>query len=731
MADASLSPVGVHASGHAQPYSGPDYHSYEISTGSPNEIDLDEIFRMLWRRRFVLLSSISVTLAIAVVYLQFAKPVYTAESLIQIEPASDNIVGIEKVASALSDDTAAITGEVQVIRSRTIAEAVVGDLADTLGAEVQGARQPEATGSGAVDRFLSHLTVRQVQRSNVISVRFDALSAANAAAAANAVADRYIESQLRNKFDATRRATDWINERLSELEATVQGSEREIEDFRARVGLVEGVQAPLLIEQLSRLNAELAGAEALATEAEARLREAEGLSGADIDTIAAVLGSTPIQNLRNDAVAMSQREAELSVQYGPEHPVWEKVRAESTILQTKIDEEVERVVENLSSEVRVAQSRVSTLGQRVQELEAVATDASLAGVQLRALERDAEADRRLYELFLARFKETTIQDGIQQADARVVSYASVPSRPSAPNKPVLLAAALVLALLLGLTLVFVIERLDQLSFSTSRELRQVLGLPVLGQIPEVRAAARDQAALLEKTGSRSSFAEAMRGIRASLLLRTSEGTSQVVLVTSSLPGEGKTTTTVGLARAMAGMGHRVLTVDCDLRRPRLHEVLGVPNHRGLAEYLEEETEAELAAHKDEQSDLMFVTAGQASPTAAELLQTVRIPKMLKRLRQDFDVIFLDAPPVLAVVDPRILARVADSTVFLVKWKETRRRVAQSAVELLLESEPKALGCVMTQVNARVMSGYGYGDAGSFYGHGKCADYYSTASGASS
>ena len=697
---------------------------------------------MLWRRRFILAGAVLSTLALALAYVQLTPPVYTAEVLIQIEPAEDNIVGIEKVASALSDDTAALTGEVQVIRSRAIANQVVSGLFEQLRPELLGTESSQAQSDGqlqatpasgrastlrsqAVDRFLSRLSVGQVQRSNVVSIRFDASDAPTAAAAANAVADQYIEAQLRTKFDSTRRATDWINGRLAELEATVQGSEREIEDFRAQVGLVEGVQAPLLVEQLSRLNAEMASAEARATEAEARLREAEGLSGADIDTIAAVLSSTAIQNLRNDAVALSQRRAELSVQYGPEHPVWEGLNAETTNLQEELDEEVSRIVENLSSERRVAQTRVSTLARRVNELEAVASEASRAGVQLRALERDAEADRRLYELFLARFKETTIQDGIQQADARVVSYANVPSRPSFPNKPIVLAAALVLSGLLGLTLVLIIERLDIAAFRTSRELQQALRLPVLGQIPIAMGTPRNLIVPVDIARSRTSFAEAVRGVRASLLLRSPEGVSQVVLLTSSLPGEGKTTTTVALARALAGTGHNVLLMDCDLRRPRLHEVLGVSNEFGLAEYLEGK-DRELSPSQEESTGLMFVTAGRASPAAAELLQTSRIADLISELRERYDVILLDAPPVLAVVDPRILAKIADSTIFLVKWGQTRRRVAQSAIELLLESEPRLVGCILNQVNTRIMSGYGYGEAGSFYGHRKCAQYYSEA-----
>ena len=422
---------------------------------------------------------------------------------------------------------------------------------------------------------------------------------------------------------------------------------------------------------------------------------------------------------------LSRRRADLSTEYGADHPVWASLNADAADLQARIQEEITRIVDNFSSEARVARTRVAELARRTEQLEGLAGDASRAGVQLRALERDADADRRLYELFLTRYKETVIQDGIQQPDARVVSYADVPTSPSHPKKPLILAAALVVSMLLGLTFAFIVERLDFTAFRTAKELERVLHLPVFGQIPALsrRARRRQGPENYALAQPHSGYAEAIRGIRTSMFLRRKEAPPpRVILVTSSLPGEGKTTTAASLARMLSRAGQRVIAIDCDLRRPRLHKALESPNGAGLVDYLIGEA-TQPRVHGDRQSDLSFITAGQAGTDASELLLSDKMSRLLDHLRECYDVVVLDSPPVLAVVDPRILAQMADATVFLVDWGKTRRKIIQAAIALLQQGDPPLLGCVLNNVDVKRLSGYGYGEAGAYYGNKKYSQYY--------
>lgn len=707
--------------------------------GQPHDLSLDIIFRTMWRRKTVIASTAGLVLASAIFYVSNTTPRYTTEALVQIEPASNTIIGIETIAGGISDDQASVLGEVQVIRSRSIAGETISRLglasddngtadADralglfrilSVEAQPNSAPPPRKTAkdqlkySARIDSFLQTLKVQQVNRSNVVSIGFTSTKPTLAATVVNTIADLYIENQLERKRQTTQLASDWINERLAELEGQVQDSEQDIETFRAKVGLVEGVNAPLLTEQVSRLNTELAIAQAQSSETEARLAEVNSLTGQDVDAVAAVLQSAAIQNLRAKSAEISRQRADVATRYGPEHPIWSSLNAEIVDLEKKITEEIGRVVGNLSSEARVARARVVALAAHVGELEIRSTEASRAGVALRALERDAEADRRLYELFLARYKETTLQDGIQQPDARVVSYADVPASPSHPKKALVLAVAAVLAGLLGLTFALVAEQLDTAGFRHISEMEQLLGLPAFGSVPQLSdgeaKTRKPEDYLIAQPQSR--FAEAIRGIRTGMFLsRGEQPPPQVTLFTSSVPNEGKTTLTVCLARMLAGIGERVVVLDCDTRLPRVHQVFGVDNKAGLVDFLKDTGAEGPNIHTDARTKVDYITAGVACDDGSELLQSDRFQELLTLLRKDYSVVLIDSPPVLAVADARVLCQMCDAVVYVATWRKTRRDRVKSGVELLPATAPNLIGLVLNKVDLKQQARYGYADA---------------------
>ena len=714
---------------------------------SPDEEGLDpnEILRILWRRKAYLVGTAGLGISIAVAYLALTVPLYTAEAIVQIEPNNVNIVGIDDVAPGLTGDKASVAGEVQVIRSREIAERTIGLAGPDIDLDLVDARATDQNVNGfkweflpwasaaqgpsdqlnpaqirirSVDRFLKRLSVTQVAGSNVISIGYSAPDPEVASWVANRVTDVYLESQIERKAETTERANTWINARLAELEATVEGSEQKVEAFRAEAGIVDGVQAPILTEQVSRLNDELAKAQAEASEAKARLEEVEvSIEEGDVDAIASVLNSPVVLDLRERAAEVSQRRAELSTQYGELHPIWTSIRAEAKEIDNSIDREVGRVVQNLASESRVAQSRVATLAERVQRLEGFALEARRASVQLRALERDAETDRRLYELFLTRFKETTLQEGIQQPDAEVISYADVPVQPSHPRSELVLAIAVVFSAALGVALALVSEALHSGGFHRIAEVERRLRLPVFGLVPKSAGGRLEE---LPINQPRSSYTEAIRGIRASLLAGKSiRPAPKVVVVTSAVPGEGKTTTVAALTRVLAAAGVRAVAVDCDTRRPRIHDAFGVTNGVGLVDYLAGNV-AEVLVQSDVKSDAKFVTAGTSRPDSSELLDSVRFRNALSQLSRTYDIVILDSPPVVPVTDARVLVGLADAAVFVIGWGKTRRRIVQDALKLIV-SRPPIFGCVLNKVDVKKLAGYGYGAGVGYYK--KYREYY--------
>ena len=464
------------------------------------KVSMREMLRILWRRKALLIGVMDLLTTFAVVAVSQVTPRYRAETLVLIEQRESTVIDIESVISGLSLNSEGINSEVEIVRSRRLAERLVDavGLADwpefapqraaepsrlnplthlppavrrVLGLRGQTDRAIDANLSerqltvrdraALVDRFLMTLDVAPLGRSFVIAVRFEAQDPELAALVTNTLGDLYIIDQLEAKFEATERATAWLNDRLASLRREVENSEGAVERYRTETGLIEGIKATLVAQQVSELSTQAVIVRAELAEAEARLGQILRLvERGGADTAVEVLNSVLIRTLKEQESQLLQREAELGTEYGPRHPTMVNIRAELDNLQGRIASEVNKIVENLKTEVNVARARVDALETDLRRLEARAGEANRAEVWLRALEREATASRPMFETFLNRFKETSDQDGLQQPDARVISYAAPPTWASYPKKKIIVALALVTSGLFGLALIFTIEHLD-------------------------------------------------------------------------------------------------------------------------------------------------------------------------------------------------------------------------------------------------------------------------------
>jgi capsular exopolysaccharide synthesis family protein len=346
-----------------------------------------------------------------------------------------------------------------------------------------------------------------------------------------------------------------------------------------------------------------------------------------------------------------------------------------------------------------------------------------ARVRLRELEREVAANRAVYEPFLSRFKETREQQGDQQADARIISQAPVPVDPSFPNMSLNAVLGLVMSGLIGLGAVFLLERLDD-GFQTVRQLETDLQLPHLASIPELtkaqaegdgEAPSPDDYTLAKPL---SAYGESLRGLRAKLLM--TDAPPKLILFTSALPSEGKTTTTISLGRAAAQAGMRVLVIDADLRNPSVARDLGHRPQAGLVEFLADQEDLADVLFLDEPSGMQVLPVASGTANPPDLLGSAGMRDMLEKLKLDFDLILVDSPPVLAVADAKVLGRVVDSVVFITQWEATPRGAAQEAVRGLSEFGVKVTGVVFTRLDMNRYAKYGYGD---YNYHGRYSDYY--------
>jgi polysaccharide biosynthesis transport protein len=722
----------------------------------PGEVELGEVLRKLWRRKRMIAGVTVALTVIAALVIHQITSLYTAESMVMINDREAQVVDVEAVVSGLSGDAETIESEIEVIRSRGIAERIADELRLQDDPEFNAALRPQnavkalldprgwvpadwlgiigAEGPGGglspeeevewqrariVDTFLSKLEVSPVGRSRVIRIAFTSRNPRVAARIANLLADFYIVSQLEAKFDATRRANEWLSGRVAELREAVHRAERAVEEFRQQSGLIEGKDATLKTLEISELNTQLVVERTKRAEAEARLGQVERLLNGPggSQAVSKVLQSSLIQSLREQQAEVEGQAAELTHEYGAMHPQMINIRAEAVDLRQKIADEVDRIVQGLRNDVSVARAREDTLAAALDRLREEVGQANTDEVALHALEREAEASRILLETFLARSKETGSQQDFQQADATLISPAAVPERPSYPRRKLLLMAAVGGAGFLGLMLALGVEMLDH-GFRSMEQIERQLGVRPLCLVPAIKGPAKLRRSpdrhILENPAS--AYAEAIRSLYTGLLLSGGDKPPKTILVASALPKEGKTSIALSLAHMLASAGHSVVLVDCDLRRPTAHRAFGVHSQPGLVELLLGRTTLNEVLTTDPRSGARLVPAGEPMLNPAELLGSPEMKRFLAWLAERYDLVILDSPPVLAVSDARVLARMVDGILFLVRWVDTRRERVIAGWRQLVEGDSKVAGVALTLVDVRRHAKYGYSDSGSYYGH---------------
>jgi capsular exopolysaccharide synthesis family protein len=397
--------------------------------------------------------------------------------------------------------------------------------------------------------------------------------------------------------------------------------------------------------------------------------------------------------------------------------------AEEENLAAKIDLEVGNIVANLENEVAVARSREQALAEALGEAKSRSEVTSRAEIELRQLERESEANRSLYESFLTRLKQLEEQLDLVRPDAKVVSLAAIPQSASFPKRKPMVLIGFTSSVVLGVLMALVRERLDT-GFHTGRQLHEVLGVTSFGLVPAIRPGKRETRPhryLLEKP--LSAYADAIRSVQKSVELSWSDGRSQIVLVTSTLPGEGKTTLALSLAASAARSGRKTVVVDVDLRHPSVAREMGQPFGPGLVEFLTGEATADEVIHAaDFQSNLHFIPVRGLTTSPVDLLESGEMASLLTALRTRYHYVFLDGPPAL-VTDARAAAFLADTVLYAVRWNKTKAEVASHGLEALAGSRISVAGLVLTQVNLARQARYSYGDVSSYYGEYKkyCID----------
>lgn len=718
--------------------------------GQTGTITLADVGLILRRRLWLLIIPVLFVLAPALYVISGLAPYYTAQATLVIKPATPTPgAGPAEQLRELQTDMEIITSERlarRVVESEGLMQrAEFNPLVATpeplpLGIEIPDWRGAlfSVTG-GALDlrreaapastdgilesetlpRFAKRLNVAPMRESRVVQIQFTSETPEIAQRVPNALADLYITHQLDAKFDAKKIATGWLTGRINELRQTVEQQERQVEQYRANAGIVEGRTSSLVAEQLSAVGTELITARGEAQTAAARVREMEQAvrergARAALEMVATNLNPTTTRVLDRET-ELRQQLAQLLGNYGNQHPSVQNARQEIDAIERKIAAEARGVIGNAQSTATVARQKQANLETALAGLERELARIKAAEVEMRGLEREAGTNRTLLEEYLRQMNAQE-QMAVEQPDAWVLSPAALPTQQSGPNRKLLGAGSLIVAGALWIVLVVAAELLERGIRSTD-EVRSTLDATPLGLVPRIGKTFSGQEGraryVLDKPTS--AYAEALRSVHTALRIDQRRGGGwKALMITSSVANEGKSTLAVSLARQAAQGGERVLLIDGDLRRPNVARLIGKGNLTAPEQPVFGMPDGLI--RMDALSGAHVVTADaigaylKSQNLKAHMIAPTVLMDLLTAAYPHYDLILMDTPPVTAVADARALVAEVPNCLFAVQWKHTAPRTARYAIDQIRDAGGHVAGVVVTQVESKKHALYGFGDS---------------------
>ena len=687
-------------------------------------------------------------------------PLYRSSSMIQIDPPN-NVLPYEEIQPSY-ENLLGDTTQLEILQSRSLARrvvrrleldsdprfnisvgsgfidkipAVLGFLREMAegvpligsGSEVNSSRGTEDKISRTVDLFLKNLTVQSERATRIARVNYSSPNPAFAALVINTLTEEYIELNFESKFNATTKATDFLEKQLLELKVEIEQSEEKLVRYTRNSEYIDfNNENDITLQKLSSLTQELTRVE---TELISKLASYESVKGATPENFPYSLRNEMTDSLEQIRFSLEQRLASLSAQFGPNWPEVVQVKEELAQVASQLKGEQRLAIKLTRIDYETAQKRHRMLDAILNKERTLATDLHEASIQYNILKREVDSSKQLYEGLLQRLKEAGVSAGLKSSNIRVVDPGEVPRRPYHPPLQRNLAVGLFFGLACGIGLAYLFDHMDT-TIKSPEDVEGKIGLPSLGVVPAFSpneggrkltltkgADAHKRHVLWEEKDLRSKMWEAYRGLSMSILLSHSDHAPQVILVTSALPGEGKSTTAINTAVVLAQSGARTLLVDIDLRKPSLARTFNMDNSKGMSTFLSGNSSFADGLHETAIPNLVMMPSGPMPPNPAELLGSARMQESLSLMRESFKYVVIDSPPVLSVTDPMMLTRHVDGLILVIKGNQTPQGAVQKANEKLTRVGGKVLGAVINNVDL-TKSAYG-----SYYYHYYNEDYY--------
>jgi capsular exopolysaccharide synthesis family protein len=708
--------------------------------GSPEEADLSnpggmgsglrilEFIRIFYKSKWLIAAVVAVALTVGVADTLLTRPIYSAGTTIEIDRETANVVGLQDVqpVEQIEHDAEFLQTQYGLLKSRSLAERVAQSLGLAnddgflvgMGAIRKGQSIPAAAGPAqqearrlrVVDILLRNLGIHPTLDSRLVAITFDSPDPALAAKIADAFAENFIQSSLERRYEASAYARNFLQTRLVQLKTRLEDSERQLVAYAIQkqiIHVTEGSagkdEAPsqsLAATNLGAFDTQLTNIRASRIEAEQKWHEAESVSGLAIPE---VLADPTVQSLRQDKVKLISQYVDLLKIYKPDYPQMLQLKAQMADVDQQLNLAAETIRRALKTQYESALKQEAALQNAVTGLTASVLDVRSREIRYNILQREVDTNRALYDGLLQRYKEIGVAGGITTNNISIVDHAEAPTLPSKPRPIYNMAVAATFGLALGVLLAFILETLDH-AIRKPADLESKLGLPVLGGVPLLERGLQPMEALADL---RSPLSEAYHSIRSTLGFTTSEGAPRILAITSARPGEGKTTTAIALALGFSRLGMKVLLMDLDLRNPGVHKTVGADNRVGASNLLAGGVGFTDAIQITKWPNFFVIPSGPLPPSPAELLAGSRLGVLTKEALDAFDMVILDAPPVMGLADAPLIAAAALGTILAVEAGRTTRGQARAAVRRLRMANARLVGAVLTKFDAKSAT-YGYG-----------------------
>lgn len=764
----------------------PPERAYAAADFAEEEVHIREYWRVLVKHRRLLLAVSLVLVATTAIVTFTTDPLYTGTATIQIERQAPKFAPVQEVqqfdATLGSDKYDYYQTQYEIMKSRTVAARVINALGLDADPRFRGdtkseglvtpvlrsvrslfsrpksnASAPEELGvaPGLIDQYLGMLTIGPVRNSRLVKVSFTGKSAGLSAEIANRHVEEYTGASLEQRLSLTLKAKEFLEKELAKAKDRIDATEAALNKFRKDKDIISlgGDKTDIVSERLGDLNVRF-------TEAQADRIRLEGqyalIRKSDYESLPDVIASSLVSQLKQALAQIEAERAELAMKFKPGYPKMAETIAREAEARGRLDAEIRKIVAGIQSGYLAARSSERELANELERQRQIALAQKDVGADYDTLKRDVDTARSLYANLLQRLKDVDVAEQIKVSNISVVDAASPPMRPSKPRKLLNLTLASILGLVLGVGLSFFLEYMDN-TVKTPEDVERRLGLPTLGVVPSfdtpalaygnygygrrTRHAGSSAAGTVSGAGSGSNgrsteivvsshpnsvVSEAYRAIRTGILLSSADNPPQVILVTSGSAREGKTVTAINQALTLAQAGGRVLMIDADIRKPRLHKVFKLSNGHGLSTYLSGQSSLERILHEVSLKGhggfslagngdaagasggrLSVIPAGPMPPNPAELLGSRRMRETLETLRGLYDYVVIDTPPVLPVTDAILLAALSDGVILVVRGQETPIDVAVKSRDRLIYARAKILGVVLNDVDVTSGDYYQY------------------------